>query len=77
VGLLTIVQEEEKQNYSVKQNLVTQKGAKTIALNSKTHHVFLSTADFGATPTPTTEKPKPRPDIIPDTFVILDVAPAN
>ena len=74
-GTLTIVQEVSKDKFSVLENVKTQKGARTIAIDIKTHHVFLPTAEFGETPAPTKDKPKPRPQVKPNTFVILDIAP--
>jgi YVTN family beta-propeller protein len=66
-GTLTIVQEDVKGDYKVLETLPTQRGAKTIAVDNKTQHVFMSTA----------EMPKPRPTVKPGTFVILDVEPST
>jgi YVTN family beta-propeller protein len=74
-GTLTVVQEISKDKFSVLENVSTQKGARTITIDTKTHHLFLPTAEFGETPAPTKDKPKPRPQIKPNTFVILDIAP--
>lgn len=74
-GTMTVVQEVNKDTYKVLENFPTQKGAKTIALNKKTHHVYLSTADFGAAPALTTENPRPRPVVKPNTFTILEIEP--
>ena len=35
------------------------------------HQVFLVTADFSATPAATDDNPHPRPQIVPETFVVL------
>ena len=74
---MTVVQEVNKDTYKVLENFPTQKGAKTIALNQKTHRIYLSTADFEAAPAPTTENPRPRPAVKPNTFTILEVEPIN
>jgi YVTN family beta-propeller protein len=74
-GTLTVVQEEDNDKYSVLENVTTQMGARTLAVDSKTHHVFLSTAEFGPAPEATTENPRPRKSILPGTFVVLEVAP--
>jgi DNA-binding beta-propeller fold protein YncE len=71
-GTLTVIKQESAGKYSVLQNLSTQKGARTIALNPKTHHVYLPTAEFGDTPAATPENLHPRPAIKPGTFVILE-----
>jgi YVTN family beta-propeller protein len=75
-GTLTVVQAAGGK-FTVLENVATQKGAKTIALDQKTHHVFLPTAEFGPAPAPTADNPKPRPSIVPGTFVVLDVAPTG
>ena len=76
-GTLTVVQEENKSKFTVLENVRTQKGARTIAVDNKTHHVFLPTAEFGATPAPTKDRPKPRPQVKPNSFLILDIAPVK
>ena len=70
-GTLTIVQEESADKFSLIEDVPTQRGARTMAIDSKTHTIFLATAQFGPAPEPTPERPHPRPSIIPDTFVIL------
>jgi DNA-binding beta-propeller fold protein YncE len=76
-GTLTVVEEVNKDTFKVLENVTTQKGARTIAIDSKTHHIFLPTAEFGPAPEPTTDNPRPRPSIIPDSFVILDIEPGK
>ncbi|MDQ6788439.1 MAG: YncE family protein [Acidobacteriota bacterium] len=70
-GTLTVVREDGKDKFSVVENLKTQRGARTMALDSKTHKIFMPTAQFGETPAPTPERPRPRPAIMPNSFVIL------
>lgn len=74
-GTLTVVQEENPNSFKVIENVTTQKGARTIVVSQKTHHIYLPTAEYAATPEPTTENPHPRPAIKPGTFVILDIEP--
>jgi DNA-binding beta-propeller fold protein YncE len=76
-GTLTVVQEVTDNNFKVLENVPTQKGARTIAVDAKTHHIYLPTAEYGATPDATTDNPHPRPSINPGTFVVLDVAPTK
>jgi hypothetical protein len=75
-GTLTVVQEAGG-TFTVLENVATQRGARTIALDQKTHHVYLPTAEFGPAPAPTADNPKPRPPVVPGTFVVLDVAPVG
>lgn len=70
-GTLTVVREESPDKFSVLENVATQRGARTMALDSKTHNVYLVTAEFGPPPAPTAENPHPRPSIVPGSFVVL------
>jgi outer membrane protein assembly factor BamB len=72
-GNLTVIRQESPDKYSVAENVPTQKGARTLALDSKTHQVFVVTANFGPRPAPTADQPRPRPAILPDSFVVLVV----
>ena len=51
----------------------TARGARTMAVDLKTHHVFLVTADFGPAPAPTAERPHPRPAMVPGSFKLIEV----
>ena len=48
-----------------------------MALDPRTHRVFLVTADFGTPPAATAEHPHPRPPLLPGSFRLLVVAPGN
>jgi len=70
-GTLTVIYGETQDKFSVVENVSTQRGARTMALDPATHQVFLVTADFGPPPAPTPAQPHPRPAIVPNTFVVL------
>ena len=70
-GVLTVVREESPSKFSVAETVKTQEGARTLALDDKTHQVFVVTAKFGPPPAPTADQPHPRHSILPDTFVVL------
>jgi outer membrane protein assembly factor BamB len=72
-GVLTVVKEESPDKFSVAENVTTEKGARTLALDSKTHNVFVVTAKFGPPPAPPADTPHPRRSIVPDSFVVLVV----
>jgi YVTN family beta-propeller protein len=72
-GTLTVVHEDSPEKFSVVENVTTQRGARTMTLDPKTHRVFLVTAEFGPTPAPTPERPRPRPSIVPGSFTLLIV----
>ena len=71
-GTLTLIRADGKDKYSVAATVETAKGARTMTLDSKTHKLYLSTAEFG--PAPAAGK---RPAILPDTFRVLVLAPAS
>jgi DNA-binding beta-propeller fold protein YncE len=72
-GTLTVIREEASDRFSVAETVPTRKGARTMALDEKTHTVYVVTAQFGPAPAATAEQPRPRPAILPDTFTILVV----
>ncbi len=72
-GVLTVAHEDSPDTFSVVQNVSTQRGARTMAVDSKTHQIFLVTAKFGPPPAATEQQPRPRPSILPDSFVVLVV----
>ena len=72
-GVLTVVKEDSPSNFSVAENIPTQQGARTMALDSKTHNAYVVTAKFGPPPAPTADNPHPRRSIVPDSFVVLVV----
>ncbi len=73
-GTLTVVRQDSADKYSVTQTVPTAVGARTLALDPKSHKLYLVTAKFGPTPAPTAERPRPRPAMIPGTFEVLVVA---
>ena len=70
-GTITVVRQDTPDKYTVVETVVTQRGARTMALNPKTHRLYTVTADFGPTPAATAERPRPRPPMIPGSFVVL------
>ena len=76
-GTVTVVQEENENTFKVIETIKTEKGARTITVNSKTHHVFLPVSERGEAPKPTTENPHPRALIKPNSFMILELAEAT
>jgi outer membrane protein assembly factor BamB len=67
-GTLTVVHEDSPAKFSVVENVPTKRSARTMALDEKTHNIFMSAADF--------EPPAPgerRGKMKPDSFVILVV----
>jgi len=67
-GTMTVVKETSDGKYSVLENVPTQKGARTIAVNKLTHHIYLPTANFEAAAA------GQRGKAIPGSFTILEIA---
>ena len=76
-GVLTAVRLSAAGRPAVAQSVATQRGARTMALDERSHRVFLVTANFGAPPPATAEHLHPRGAILPGTFRLLVVAPGN
>ena len=70
-GTLTVIHQDSADKYSVVENVPTQRGARTMALDPKTHNIFLATAQYGPPPAATAERPNPRGAMLPNSFVIL------
>jgi YVTN family beta-propeller protein len=74
-GTLTVVGQSGPDKYSVLENVLTERSARTMALDTKTHKIYLSAAQLGAAPEATADNPHPRPKIVPDSFHVLIVSP--
>jgi YVTN family beta-propeller protein len=70
-GVLSVIHEDSPSSFSVAENVPTQSGARTLALDSKTHNVIVVTAKFGPPPAATPDNPHPRRSIQPDSFVVM------
>jgi DNA-binding beta-propeller fold protein YncE len=64
-GTLTVIHEDSPDKFSVVEDVPTQSGARTMALDTKTHNVLLVTARHGHGST--------HLDVLPNTFVVLVV----
>jgi DNA-binding beta-propeller fold protein YncE len=65
-GTLTVIHEDKDGKFAVVKNIPTKRGARTIALDEKTHQVFLPTAEFEPL-----APGKKRPDIKAGSFQVL------
>jgi DNA-binding beta-propeller fold protein YncE len=70
-GVITVAHEDSPDKYTLVETIHTEKGARTMALDLKSHNVYTVTAQFGPPPPPTPERPHPYPSHIPNTFTIL------
>jgi DNA-binding beta-propeller fold protein YncE len=72
-GTLTLVGETGPGKFEVLESVSTQRGARTMAVDLKTHNIYLPTAEFGPAPEPTADNPHPRPTMVKDSFTLLVV----
>jgi YVTN family beta-propeller protein len=70
-GTLHIFHEDSPDKFSVVETVTTEFGARNMALDPKTHKLFIDTADFTPAPAPTAEQPKPQPTPVSGTFRLL------
>jgi YVTN family beta-propeller protein len=73
-GTLTVVKEESPGKFGVAQSVETQRSARTMTIDPKTHRILLPAAKFGPPPAATPENPRPRPVPEPGSFVLLVVS---
>ena len=76
-GTLTIVREVSPDSFAVAATLPTQRGARTIALDTKTHRLYSPAAEYGPPPEATTEHPHPRGSMVPESFRVLVMEPVG
>ena len=74
-GTLTVARMAGPDRYEVVENVPTARGARTMALDEATHHLYLVTSQFGPPPPATADRPHPRPPMIPGTFEVIELAP--
>jgi DNA-binding beta-propeller fold protein YncE len=70
-GMVHIFHEDSPDKLSEVQTLKTEYGAKTMAIDPKTHNIFLSTSDFDPPAPPTEKQPRPNPRAKQGNFRVL------
>lgn len=74
-GTLTVVREITPNHFVLVQNSTTERGARTMGLDLKTHRIFTVTAKFGPMPPRRPGQRFRRPSIVPGSFTLLILAP--
>jgi YVTN family beta-propeller protein len=70
-GTVTIAHEDSPDKLTVVQTLTTEKGAKTMALDPKTHRIYLGSAKYEAATGQPAGGGRQRPKMVPGSFKIL------
>jgi hypothetical protein len=76
-GATTIAKEETPGKLTVLQTLKTERGARTMALDPKTHRIYLPSAQFQPPPSPSPDTSPGRPSVVPNTLKLLVYGPAE
>ena len=76
-GVTTIAKEETPEKLTVVQTLKTERGARTMALDPRTHRIYLPTAQFQPAPSPSPGASPGRPAIVPNTMKLLVYGPGE
>ncbi len=70
-GTVTIAHEDSPEKLTVVQTLTTERGARTMTLDPKTHKIYLASAKFEPSPEPAAGQRRQRPKMVPGSFKIL------
>jgi DNA-binding beta-propeller fold protein YncE len=70
-GTLTVTHEDSPDKYTVADTIQTQRGARTMTVDTGSHNVYTVTAEYGPAPAPTQDNPRPRPTMVPNSFTLL------
>jgi DNA-binding beta-propeller fold protein YncE len=73
-GTITMIQEESPDKFTIVDTVKTQPGARTMALDTKTHKLFLIDSDRKPEPPAQPGQPAPR-EFVPGSYRVLVVAP--
>jgi YVTN family beta-propeller protein len=76
-GTIHIFHEDSPDKISLVETVKTEFGAKTMALDPKTHNLYVDTSDFDPAPAPTPQQRNPQPVAKPGTFRLLIYEPAG
>ncbi|TWR24157.1 YncE family protein [Mucilaginibacter achroorhodeus] len=71
-GNMSVIKEVGANKFVFVENVPTEKSARTIGIDTITHHLFLPAAQMEATP-PTTENAHPWPHMLPGTFHVIEI----
>jgi DNA-binding beta-propeller fold protein YncE len=71
-GTLTVIGETSGK-WGVIETVKTQRSARTMTVDEKTHTIYMPAAEYGPTPAATAATPRPRPAMAKDSFKLLVV----
>jgi hypothetical protein len=72
-GVTYVFHEDSPDKFTKVAEVKTIYGARTIAVDSKTHHIFSISTEKNDPVPPTTDNPNPRPKPVPSTFTLVEI----
>ncbi len=72
-GTLTIVRESAPGKFEIAETVTTQRGARTMAIDTQTHNIYLPSAQFSPQTASAAAESHPRPTMVKDSFSVLVV----
>jgi len=72
-GTLTVVAETSPGKFDAVETVTTQRAARTMTVDTKTHNIYLTTAELGPPVAATADNPHPHPTMVTDSFTLLVV----
>jgi len=70
-GTLTVAHEDSPDKFTVAQSIQTQRGARTMTVDTSSHRLYTVTVEYTPAPAATPENPRPRPSAVPNSFTLL------
>ena len=74
-GTVAVLHEDSADKFTMVETVKTEDGARTMAVDAKTHRLFLPSADYAPAAAPTKENPNPRRTMVAGSFRILVLEP--
>jgi DNA-binding beta-propeller fold protein YncE len=74
-GTVTVIHQDTPDKYTIVETVKTMPGAKTMALDPRTHRLYTVSAKFGPLPDSAAANPRRRPPVLPGTFVLIVLEP--
>ncbi len=76
-GTLSVIHEDSADKYTLVGNYPSKQSARTIAIDEKSHTIFMPAADFEPQPPAGPDGKRPRAKMIPGSFQVVVMAPSK
>ena len=70
-GTLTVIHQDSADTYHVVESVQTSQGSRNMGLDPLTHRLFVAGATFAPAAQPTAAVPRPRPTVVPGSFMLM------